>query len=751
MRSVVLAIACVGAAASSVVGVLRPEIHLFDQAIDRMNQTASVVPDGSAATGSSRTGRVGETQLARHQPQERSRPQAPAAQPVMHAQAQDQTQNQAQAPQQPAPAPGPSAPVVDESALRYFASKGDTARLQAEIARLRALYPNWTPPRDPLAVPQNADEQLERMWQLYSEARYADVRTAIADRQAGEPGWTPPADLLDRLAIAERRSRLIAASDAKRFAEVVGLAADTPSLLTCSDVDILWRVAEAFAGTDRTMRARDAYAYVLRNCANQPERIATIQKAAALLDYADMQELLGFEKTLPDGTREFESIRDDLARRFVAAGDEDGKLAVAVPYIQRVERLVEREGLSSDALLLGWYALRRDDMPTAERWFRKARGIEDTASASQGLALALIDRKMPLEAEEVMHRWYDTSDETKATYLAAVANTLALDPPVAITADVLQRMAAATLKEKDPASAQQFGWYALAFDQPKTAEQWFLSALNWKEDDEPSAYGLAVARLRLRDLTGMRAVQALWQGRSERIARVSEQEPRTRDGRAEGSAARPQAAATGEPQGAAHDAAVTYVRPSGEERAVRRDRQSARARTVAGCRTTLDPQTLPPATALARGWCLMDLNRPLEAAAAFDAALRTTVPDVRRDAAYGQSLAYIRAGLFREAAIAATRAKQPRERAVELQAAILSNRAVAAFDAGRFRETILFLDQLAQLRTERADLMVLRGYAYKGLNRTGDARRIFEALAATGQRDAVRALGDMRDQGMRPH
>lgn len=736
MRSVVLAIACVGAAASSVVGVLRPEIDLFDQAIDRMNQTASVVMDGSASAATSRTGRIGESgvEVARHQPQERPRPQAPAtAQPMVQAQAQTQDQ------QQPVPAP-----VVDESALRYFASKGDTARLQAEIARLRALYPNWTPPRDPLAVPQNADQQLERMWQLYSEARYADVRTAIADRQAREPGWTPPADLLDRLAIAERRSQLIAASDAKRFAEVVSLAADTPSLLTCSDVDILWRVAEAFAGTDRATRARDAYTYVLRNCTDVPERVATIQKAAVLLGYADMQELLGFEKTLPDGTREFESIRDDLARRFVAAGDEDDTIAVAVPYIQRVERLVEREGLASDALLLGWYALRRDDMPTAERWFRKARGIEDTASASQGLALALIDRKMPLEAEEVMHRWYDTSDETKATYLAAVANTLATDPPVVIAADVLQRMAAATLKEKDPASAQQFGWYALAFDQPKTAEQWFLSALNWKEEDEPSAYGLAVARLRLRDLTGMRAVQALWQGRSERIARVGEPEPRIREVRTLETTARSQAAG-GEPR------VVTYVRPVGEGRAVRRDRQAARARTVAGCKTTLDPQTLAPAAALARGWCLMDLNRPLEAAAAFDAALRTTAPDVQRDAAYGQSLAYIRAGLFREAAVAATRARQPRERAVELQAAILSDRAVAAFDAGRFRETILFLDQLAQLRTERADLMVLRGYAYKGLNRTGDARRIFETLAATGQRDAVRALGDMRDQGTRPH
>lgn len=100
--------------------------------------------------------------------------------------AQAETPPQADAP--PADAP----PAVDESALRYFASQGDTARLQAEISRLRALYPNWTPPRDPLAVPRNKDVQLETMWQLYSEGRYAEVRRAIADRQTKEAGGENP-------------------------------------------------------------------------------------------------------------------------------------------------------------------------------------------------------------------------------------------------------------------------------------------------------------------------------------------------------------------------------------------------------------------------------------------------------------------------------------------------------------------------------------------------------------------------------
>ena len=38
-------------------------------------------------------------------------------------------------------------PQVDETALRYFARQGDVRRLNAEIARLHSLYPDWTPPR----------------------------------------------------------------------------------------------------------------------------------------------------------------------------------------------------------------------------------------------------------------------------------------------------------------------------------------------------------------------------------------------------------------------------------------------------------------------------------------------------------------------------------------------------------------------------------------------------------------------------
>ncbi|QRM57966.1 cellulose synthase [Sinorhizobium sp. BG8] len=714
MKAVVLALACATAATTAIVGILRPDVRLSDEFIDRVVKTSSIMSKADRASPKS------------------DRFQELPEMPVELAQAETS----------PASGATDATPVVDESALRYFASKGDRARLEAEIARLRALYPNWIPPKDPLAVPQNEDKQLERMWQLYSEARYADVRKAIADRRIAEPNWVVPADLLERLTIAERRSRLIAASDSKNFAEVVTIGADTPSLLTCSDVDVLWRVAEAFASTDRHTRALDAYTYILKNCEDQAERIATIQKAAALLPYQPMQDLLGYERTLADGSLEFEPVRDGLSRRFVSEGDEDTALTVAVPYLQRVERLVEREGLAADALLLGWYYLRRDTTNVAERWFRKAYEIEDSAPAAQGLALALIELKNPQEAENVLYRWRDSSADAKATYLAATANLLALDPPPELSTEVLGRVAAVTLKERDPVTAQEFGWYALAFGQPTTAAQWFTTALGWKPDDEPSAYGLAVSRLRLRDTAGVREIQAEWRGRSERIARVGE--PEKTPARVE---------EIREPRQAIVETQIERQPARSESRIVvvegapaRGPRVRSAAPSNVGCRTTVDPTTLAPQVALDRGWCLMRLNRPLEAAAAFGVALRGTSGRTREDAAYGQSLAYLRAGLINQAAVSAAKSPLSPPRQKELQSTILSDRAVAAFDAGRYRETLLFLDQRAQLRTETVGLMVLRGYSYKNLNRRSDALRVFEALASVGNRDGIRALGDMREE-----
>src|SRR5690606_8107830 len=135
-----------------------------------------------------------------------------------------------------------------------------------------------------------------------------------------------------------------------------------------------------------------------------------------------------------------------------------------------------------------------------------------------------------------------------------------------------------------------------------------------------------------------------------------------------------------------------------------------------------------------RGWCLMDLNRPLEAAESFEVAIGSGNRSVSEDGTYGQSLAYLRLGLTDRAAVAATKAPMSAERAREVQTSILADRAIHAYGSDRYRETLLYLDQRAQIQPETVDLMVLRGYSYMKLNRPYDALRLFEAAAATGSR-----------------
>lgn len=626
----------------------------------------------------------------------------------------------------------PAPAQVDETALRYFAAQGDTARLAAEIARLRQLYPNWTPPADPLAVPQNVDQQLEGMWALYAQGRYAQVRKAIAERQAAEPAWEPPADLLERLDIAEARSRLVNASQLKQYQTVIDLGAANPLLLNCSEVDVLWRVAEAFANTDRAQRAVDAYRYILTTCTDPAERLATLQKAAAALPYDRVQPLLALAERTETGAGEFDSIRDDLARRFVTRANEDPSLTVAPDDVDRLKASARGDGPAADAVLLGWYYLRRDEADEAAVWFRRARERNNAADASQGLALTLLQQGKPDEAEAVLYPWREASEDATATYLAATANFLAIDPPPTIDEAILTRMAQVVIAERYAPSAQQFGWYARAFDQPQTAVQWFETALEWAPQDEPSAYGLALTRLQVNDRAGFAELQQQWAAQSPRIAdlaatpadgRPSQPAPALRSG---APAARPRGAAVAmEAATAAPAAATRSARPT-------------------SCASRLDPARLSAPAALQRGWCLMDLNRPLEAAESFGAALSSGNRNIREDAAYGQSLAYLRVGLTDRAAVAATRAPMGSARARELQASILGDRAIQAFQSDRYREALLYLDQRAQVQQEPVDLLVLRAYSYMNLSRPHDALRLFEAAAATGNRDARRGLADAK-------
>lgn len=654
---------------------------------------------------------------------------------------------------------------VDESALRYFAAKGDQARLQAEIARLRALYPEWTPPADPLAAPSIVDHELDAMWKLYADGKLDALERAVAERQSREPGWQVPPDLLDRMQLAKVRSQLMASAEQGHYEDVVKLAAANASLLTCGDAEVLWRLADAFVRTDRLTRARDAYAYMLDHCDNAQERLATAQKASELLPVAMLEELLEKEKRASTGVGEFESVRNDLARKLLGDADADPKLIVKPEHIARVERLATVEEKASDALLLGWYHYRRDEPEKAEKWFRQAYQREETASAAEGLALTLIARKSPLEAEQVLYPWRDATPEIKQSYLAAVANLLALDPLPIVAENVLMRMASVVLAERDAKAAEQFGWYARTLKQSRTASEWFHAALSWKADNEPAAYGLVLTLADLGDKQGVKTLQNQWASQSMRIATLgrseAEQPDRNRvtlptgpalaedhvlETSADPGVERFATAAFSPSRRPASGSAVVDTAPLAPSQATVAPANTGRARKVSrakSCALVSHREQLSPQQALDRGWCLMDLNRPMEAALAFEDTITSGNGSLRQDGGYGQALAYLRAGLPDKAAATVARVPQRPERAAELQISILGDKAVKTFKVGQYRQVLALLDQRARLAPEQSDLLLLRAYAYQKLGYWTEARQVFQALADTGNRAGLRGLADI--------
>ncbi|MBJ6125293.1 tetratricopeptide repeat protein [Microvirga splendida] len=658
-----------------------------------------------------------------------------------------------QPPAGPPPSESPPAngsqPQVDESALRYFASQGDTRRVNAEIARLRALYPNWTPPSDLSQLSAGAaappDPIIERLWNLYREDRIAEVRAAIAERQASDSNWKPPEELVAALETVEARRRLVNASDSGQWQTVLSVATEAPGLLTCTNVDVLWRVAEAFARTDQPTRTRDVYTYLLTNCANPAERLATLQKALTLLPEQQVADLLQFERRTGDAPDDFGSIRDELARRRVERASLDSKMTASAEDLAAVERLIRNTNEAGPVLILGWYNYHHGNPARALELFKTALDRDGGAKAAEGYAMSLRALERLTEAEAFAYEWRERAPENMKVYLDIATALLSQDPPPRLEARVVARIVPVVTAQRFADAAQALGWYSYNTQQIRTARDWFRTALNWKPEDEPSAYGLALSTQRLNERAAFNAIVAQWRERSQRIADLADA-ANPRSGR-RSAPVQPRAEMEAAPRQAAIEIEQPLVRT---EEAVRRRQSEARSVLGRSCAMTRNPAGLSGDAALTRGWCLMEINRPLEAVAAFDRAIATGSGRVREEAAYGKSLAYLRKNLTSEAAVAAAEAPQTRSRQVELGASILTQRALAAYRDKRYVETLLALSERARLVPEQNDLLLIRGWSYFNLGRYKDAERVFRAVQQTGYSEeagvGLNAIREATDQ-----
>lgn len=654
---------------------------------------------------------------------------------------------------------GSDGPQVDESAIYYYAAQRDWERMRAEIERLRALYPNWVPPENPELGQSSVDPELQQFWALFAEGKYPAVRDAIAKRQQSDPDWTPPAELTSKLAEAEARLRLVNAGKAEQWATVLRVANENSGLLTCANVEALWTVAEAFVKTDEATRGLDVYKYVLDNCTNGEERLATIEKAVGILPLAEAEQLVA------SNTGEaYDNARDTLVRRRVGEAAQDSGKTASAPDLARMEQIVSASDVTADdAMLLAFYLYSHGDPARAAQMFKIALDKNGGAKAGEGYVLAMHAQERFLEAEPVAYEWRDSDADNMKAYLDLMTAALSQEPPLQISEAVIQHFVPVVVKQQSSLGGQALGWYAYNTGQIENAERWFIQALKWDRDSEPSAYGLAIARQRLKNARGFAAVVNAWRSRSDRIddlARgINRHAPRPTDsgGGVAQRQEKPVSVITDDDRelfGATPTPGASAARSRGGDNAQVFTASSstpavppaaAARRAGSRCATASslnDLQRLSASAAMSLGWCLMDLDRPLEAARAFDAAMeRSTTAKARGEAAYGKSYAYLRAGLTSKATVAASNAQVSTARQRELRIALLTQQAGAAYSAGRYADAIFSLDARSQLAPEQTDLMMLRAWAYVNLGRLDEAERIFKLVQRTGgSRDAATGL-----------
>ncbi|MPQ96056.1 hypothetical protein [Thioclava sp. JE_KL1] len=147
-----------------------------------------------------------------------------------------------------------------------------------------------------------------------------------------------------------------------------------------------------------------------------------------------------------------------------------------------------------------------------------------------------------------------------------------------------------------------------------------------------------------------------------------------------------------------------------------------------------------------RAWCAYNLERPLEAMAYFLAASQSGLSgDAIRDAKFGLALSYLKLDMTEEAArIAAQTSYTPSQRR-QVEAIILNQRGIQAYDRKEYQHAIDYFDALEEMENGLSrDLALLRGYAYLNIGDTTAARKQFETLndvlSTTDTRKALRIL-----------
>ena len=246
--------------------------------------------------------------------------------------------------------------------------------------------------------------------------------------------------------------------------------------------------------------------------------------------------------------------------------------------------------------------------------------------------------------------------------------------------------------KRDARAAQGLGWYYFNAKKWNEAGTWFKSSMDWKPSAK-AAEGLVYTWQKLGRDDEARTLAASWAGKAPKLKEVLK-------------------------SGGGKAGVVAVAFEKGDFATVLSLTEPGRGPEAAS------GQTL-------RGWTLLKLNRPAEAARVFEAALKQAGSDKAKaaDAAQGLALANNAQGLSREArAVVEAHAVAP-EKSAKLDADIMTQDALAAFNRGGFNEALRLIAQVKRLAPEDQSLAMIEAWSLYKTNRYAEAQTAFKRLA----------------------
>jgi tetratricopeptide (TPR) repeat protein len=194
----------------------------------------------------------------------------------------------------------------DLRALIYYLDHDDQRSVQAEMRRLRAQFPRWTPPGDvnqlrAMGATVVASVDVAPIWARIERNDYAGARALIDEARARVPGWSPDAEMLRVLETNESQAAFDEAYARRDATAALAAARRTPALMRCDRINNAWRLAELYEIAGQNANAVSTYRGVLTSCSRISDVVPTLEKANAVASLEEITALFAVARQTAPG------------------------------------------------------------------------------------------------------------------------------------------------------------------------------------------------------------------------------------------------------------------------------------------------------------------------------------------------------------------------------------------------------------------------------------------------------------------